>query len=260
LFTDEQRRILHRILLPTLDQVEFSMTAIHREHASLLHFLSRAGLPKPAPLTIAAQIAINSGLRRSLEQEPIDAERILDLLETARVDMVVLETDKLGFLADQRMKNAMLRLQQDPADLTALGYAVSLARTLHALPFGLNLWQAQNLWYELHLQGEALFAASNANPPRDRRRLAGNAALEQWRQLFPELGRQLNFNLERLVPESTPTEIWVPPVPEQPRRNRRWDDVKHDPPAATTNRSLVKPDNESAKDADPSPAIQPLSS
>jgi alpha-amylase/alpha-mannosidase (GH57 family) len=253
LFTDEQRRILHRILQPTLDEVEFSMAAIHREHASLLQFLSRAGLPKPAPLTIAAQIAVNSGLRRSLEHEPIDAERILDLIETARIDMVVLETDKLGFLADQRMKHAMVRLQQDPADAAALNYALSLARTLHALPFGLNLWQAQNLWYELHLQGEALFTAYAAGYDRRKPQTNTQANLEQWRLHFPELGRQLSFNVARLVPEAIAADLWVPPPPEPRRYNRRWDDVKHDAPATTTTRLTGKSLDESGDEAKDAP-------
>jgi alpha-amylase/alpha-mannosidase (GH57 family) len=221
LFNDEQRRILHRILMPTLDEVEFAMTDIHREHASLMHFLSRAGLPKPAPLAIAAQLAINSGMRRALEHEPIDAEGILELLETSRTNMVVLETDKLGFLADQRMKHAMVRLQKDPADVAALNYALSLARTLHALPFGLNLWQAQNIWYDLHLQGDAVFAMSG------RPASARKAARDHWRQLFPELGRQLSINVDHLALESSAAESLqeTRSLTESTARKRRWDDV-----------------------------------
>jgi hypothetical protein len=227
------------------------MIAIHREHASLLHFLTRAGLPKPGPLNTAAQIAINSGLRRALEQETIDSEQILDLLETTRSEMVVLETDKLGFLADQRMKAAMVRLQQDPADIGALTYALALARTLHALPFRLNLWQAQNLWYELHLQGEAVFRspAGPADEKHGRRkgRALHQSALEQWRKLFPELGRQLSINVDLLVPETlavpgAATDNWQSVQAEAPRRNRRWDDVKHDPPAATIHHLPATPD------------------
>ena len=73
----------------------------------------------------------------------------------------------------------MVRLQQDPADSAALNYALSLARTLHALPFGLNLWQAQNIWYDLHLQGDAVFGSTGKATG------ARKAAREHWRQLFP---------------------------------------------------------------------------
>ena len=217
LFRDEQRRILNRILLPTLDEMESSLADIYRDHASLLHFLSRAGLPKPAPLTIAAQFAVNTALRHSLEQDPLDASRILELLEMARTDMVVLDTDKLGYLSDQRMKHAMVRLQHDPTNTASLEYAVSLAHTLHMLPFGLNLWQAQNIWYDLHLQGGALLTS------------AGPAALASWQQLFPELGRQLSINVDRLAPEAG-IEDRIPRSPastlskDTKRRDRRLSD------------------------------------
>jgi alpha-amylase/alpha-mannosidase (GH57 family) len=216
LFRDEQRRILNRILLPTLDEMESSLADIYRDHASLLHFLSRSGLPKPAPLIIAAQFAVNTALRHSLEQDPLDAARILELLEMARVDMVVLDTDKLSYLSDQRMKHAMVRLQSDPANIASLEYAVSLARTLHMLPFGLNLWQAQNIWYDLHLQGGSLLAS------------AGLAALANWQQLFPELGRQLSINVSRLAPEIGMEDRLpranAPAAKETKRRDRRLSD------------------------------------
>ncbi len=48
------------------------MTSIYEDHASLLHYLSQAGLPKPPALTLAAGFAINAGLRRALEGDPID--------------------------------------------------------------------------------------------------------------------------------------------------------------------------------------------
>ena len=45
LFTDEQRRIVQLILNSTLWDIENSLTTIYEDHASLLHYLSQAGLP-----------------------------------------------------------------------------------------------------------------------------------------------------------------------------------------------------------------------
>src|ERR1035437_5651800 len=60
LFTDEQRRIVQIILNSTLADIEKSLTTIYEEHASLLHYLSQTGLPKPPALTLAAGFAINA--------------------------------------------------------------------------------------------------------------------------------------------------------------------------------------------------------
>ena len=72
LFSDEQRRIVQLILNSTLWDIENSLTNIYEDHASLLHYLSQAGLPKPPALTLAAGFAINAGLRRALDSDPID--------------------------------------------------------------------------------------------------------------------------------------------------------------------------------------------
>ena len=148
LFTDEQRRIIQLILNSTLWNIESSLTTIYEDHASLLHFLSQAGLPKPPALTLAAGFAVNAGLRRALEGDPIDQANLRSFLSLAKADQVQLETATLSYIADQRMKRAMIELQMSAGSLEMLDRALNLARTLTELPFELNLWQAQNIWYE----------------------------------------------------------------------------------------------------------------
>jgi alpha-amylase/alpha-mannosidase (GH57 family) len=149
LFTDEQRRIVQLILRTTLWNIESSMTTIYEDHASLLHFLSQAGLPKPPALTLAAGFAINAGLRRALEGDPIDQAALRSFLALAKADLVPLETTTLSYIADQRMKRAMIELQMSSGSLEMLERALTLAKTFGELPFELNLWQAQNIWYEI---------------------------------------------------------------------------------------------------------------
>jgi alpha-amylase/alpha-mannosidase (GH57 family) len=149
LFTDEQRRIVQLILNSTLWDIETSLTTIYEDHASLLHFLSQAGLPKPPALTLAAGFAVNAGLRRALEGDPIDPAILRSFLSLAKADQVPLETPTLSYIADQRMKRAMIELQMSSGSLEMLDRALTLARILVELPFELNLWQAQNIWYEI---------------------------------------------------------------------------------------------------------------
>jgi hypothetical protein len=149
LFTDEQRRIVQLILNSTLRDIENSLTSIYQDHASLLHFLSRAGLPKPPSLTLAAGFAINAGLRRVLESDNIDTAQLRSYLAMAKSDQIPLETVTLAYIADQRMKRAMVALQASRGSLELLGSALALALTLSELPFEANLWQAQNIWYEI---------------------------------------------------------------------------------------------------------------
>jgi alpha-amylase/alpha-mannosidase (GH57 family) len=189
LFKDDQRRILRFILNSTLSEVEDSLVKIYEEHASLLHFLNASGLPKPPALTMAAGFAINAGLRRALEEEPIDLPRIRSLISLAKADGVMLESHALRYLTDQHMKRSMIQLQARPLEAQNLEHALTLARTLRELPFELNLWQAQNIWYDILLKSYRFLVGVEA------------VVAEQWRANFLELGRQLSIAVEQLVVE-----------------------------------------------------------
>jgi len=182
LFTDEQRRIVQIILTATLSDIENSLTTIYDEHASLLHYLSQAGLPKPPALTLTAGFAINVGLRRALEADSIDQAQLRSFLSLAKADQVSLETPALSYLADQRMKRAMIELQMSSGSLEMLDRALALGRLLAELPFELNLWQAQNIWYEiLRTSSYALTALAAEDHPL-------------WDKSFAELGGCLSID------------------------------------------------------------------
>jgi alpha-amylase/alpha-mannosidase (GH57 family) len=182
LFTDEQRRIVQIILGSTLSEIEKSLTAIYEEHASLLHYLFTAGLPKPPALTLAAGFAINAGLRRALESNPTDQTQLRAFLSLAKADQIPLETPTLSYIADQRMKRVMVELQMTSGSLESLERALTLARTLKELPFELNLWQAQNIWYEI-LRNSGYALTSLATDDRQR-----------WEKNFSELGACLSID------------------------------------------------------------------
>jgi alpha-amylase/alpha-mannosidase (GH57 family) len=196
LFRDEQRRIVKLILNSTLTDIENSLATIYQDHASLLHYLSQAELPKPPALALAAGFAINAGLRRVLEANPIDVAQMRSYLAMAKADQVPLETANLSYIADQRMKRTMVELQTSSGSLEVLDRALLLARTLTELPFYLNLWQAQNIWYEiLRNSGQGLTVLEAEDRPR-------------WEKDFNELGVCLTFDTEAIrADEETATAI-----------------------------------------------------
>jgi alpha-amylase/alpha-mannosidase (GH57 family) len=182
LFTDEQRRIVQLILNSTLWDIENSLTTIYEDHASLSHYLSQAGLPKPPALTLAAAFAVNAGLRRALESDSIDQALLRSFLALAKADQVPLETANLSYIADQRMKRTMVELQMSSGSLELLERALALARNLVEMPFELNLWQAQNIWYEiLRTSNYGLTSLGKGDRPR-------------WDKLFNELGGCLSID------------------------------------------------------------------
>jgi hypothetical protein len=79
------------------------------------------------------------------------------------------------------MKRAMVELQMSSGSLEMLERALTLARTLVELPFDLNLWQAQNIWYEI-LRTSAYALTSQIADDRPR-----------WDKDFNELGKCLSI-------------------------------------------------------------------
>jgi hypothetical protein len=208
LFRDEQRRILNLILNSTLKEVESSLSAIYKDHASLLHFLSQAGLPQPPALAVAASFSVNAGMKRAIESNPIDTIEVRTLLGLAKADQVALDRNGLSYLADQRMKQAMVALYAQPRKVNVLEEALLIATTLRELPFELNLWQAQNIWYDTLKQAlrrptrRARDSRIGAVKPRDFRALEmENPATAEWWARFEQLGRCLRIVVDELVVE-----------------------------------------------------------
>jgi alpha-amylase/alpha-mannosidase (GH57 family) len=200
LFKDEQQRIVNLILKTTLTEVEASLMSIYEGQASLLRFLGQNGLPRPHALVTAATFAVNAGLRRALEAEPIDAPQARAWLGMARADQVTLDQPLLSYLADRRMKQVMVELQSEVAEeagqTSTLEDALLIARTLRELPFELNLWQAQNLWYDSF------------------RRIGRACAIDSssWCRRFLELGKLLNIAVEELRFEEDTAEEEATPL------------------------------------------------
>jgi alpha-amylase/alpha-mannosidase (GH57 family) len=187
LFADEQQRILRTILDATLSEIERGMRSIYEDHASLLHFLTESGMPKPTALELAAGFALNAGLRTAITADEFNAENFQMLLERAVSDQIKIDESTLAFAAGHRMKRAMVKLEESAGDfesLTDLEDAINLAENLRKLPFELNFWQAQNIWNELLRRGSG-----------------GEAWSPEWKELYKKLGHLLNIAVEELVVE-----------------------------------------------------------
>jgi hypothetical protein len=184
LFADEQHRILRTILDRTLAEMEDSLRKIYEDHASLLRYLTQSGMPAPPALAIAANFAINASLRRAMEAESFDGVEIQSLLARATSDQVTVDTAVLSFAAGERMKRAMVQLEaaanSDRAMMSALRTALNIALGLHAMPFDVNLWQAQNIWNDLY------------------RRSDKNYWSPEWKLAFKKLGQALYISVDEL--------------------------------------------------------------
>lgn len=147
LFADRQREILFNLLRIPVRQAESTYRRLYRENATLIRFLLDMGLPLPRAFTMAAEFVLNRELRRIFEAEAIDLERARSLLGEATELKVRLDESGLSYVVERALENLAATHRSRPYDMATLEQLVDLATLARNLPFEVDLWKTQNLFY-----------------------------------------------------------------------------------------------------------------
>jgi alpha-amylase/alpha-mannosidase (GH57 family) len=186
LFRDEQRRILRLILNQALEEAETSYRQLFEHYAPMMRYMADLHIPPPRRFQIAAEFTLNSLLRRELEAETLDLDRVHALLDESKRTGISLDAQTLEFA----MRGATERLAQEWFDrpdnvgrLQALSDAVGLAP---AFPFAIDLSNAQNFFFKILQDIYPAYAARAAQ---------GEAAGKEWAAAFTALGEKLRVRV-----------------------------------------------------------------
>jgi hypothetical protein len=112
-----------------------------------MRFLAGLHTPAPKVLVLTAEFVINGALRRALEAPEFDIDQIRGILDTVTREKINLDTSGLEYVLRRRLNRMADELAEDPGNLALLA-------RLHAiismpLPFEINLWRVQNVFYSL---------------------------------------------------------------------------------------------------------------
>jgi hypothetical protein len=185
LFRDEQRRIMDRVLESTLQEAEVSLRALYEHHAPLLRYLSDVNYPRPKALIAAAEFVVNASLKREFRNEFLDLGEVKNLLQQAKQEAVQLDSEGLAFFMTRKLNGLMQQLRRHPQNLGLLKKILSLIGLLKELPFAVNLWRVENLYYQI----------SRTTYPE---LVATGQASTEWSDNFLELGRALRIRVENI--------------------------------------------------------------
>jgi alpha-amylase/alpha-mannosidase (GH57 family) len=147
LFRDEQRRALEQILQSTLAEADHGFQQLYTHHAPLLRFLADIRQPAPQVLRLTAEFVINSSLRQAFEQPELDFGRIRRLLDSAQHEGISLDSAGLEFILRQRVVEAMESFAKEAGNMQRLRNAQIAIAMARSMPFTVNLWKAQNIYY-----------------------------------------------------------------------------------------------------------------
>jgi alpha-amylase/alpha-mannosidase (GH57 family) len=187
LFSDTQRRILDKILESTLTEAEAAYRELYRHHAPLMRFMSDLALPLPEAFKTTAEYVLNTDLRRTLAREPVDMERVRDLLQEVQAAKVDLDVKSIGFALERAMERVARQLAENPEDEALLSTLEALASTARGRAFDVDVWQVQNIFFDLMKQSLPRFRVLAA---------VGDARAAAWVDSFTRLGEQLAISVD----------------------------------------------------------------
>jgi hypothetical protein len=90
------------------------------------------------------------------------------------------------------LERSFNRLLQSPTDLGLLKRLTDLIELVRTLPFDVNLWKVQNVYYQLLQTVYPVLRAGNEDEAR------------AWTAQFEQLGELLSFAVEEAVPAEAP--------------------------------------------------------
>jgi alpha-amylase/alpha-mannosidase (GH57 family) len=149
LFRDEQRKVIGQILESILEGAWATYRRIYNDHIPLMRFLTDMGVPLPRVFQSTAEFVLNLNLRQTFEAEEPDLEIIYGILEQAHFLQVSLNPGYLEFTLRKTLERLAERFKECPSEVLYLGHLEETVRLVNGLPFEVNLWKVQNLYYEM---------------------------------------------------------------------------------------------------------------
>jgi hypothetical protein len=186
LFVDEQRRVLDQVLASSLTTASAAYRDVHGRYGALMRYLADLGQPLPRAFAAAAELVVQTGLRDALEAEWPDVDRARSLLSEAEQLGLSLDAVGLGRIAERRVHQLVRKLMTAPDEPGLLALLVEVSELARELPFPVDLWHAQNAFYELSRQlwRERLAEAE-----------AGSLEAQGFCQVFRALGEALGVRV-----------------------------------------------------------------
>jgi len=206
LFRDEQRKVLNQILAATREEIQTAFKLIADRHSPLLRVLADLNAPTLSGLRMTVESVLNSEIRAQFLGERLDREQVRSLLAECNATKINVEREVLAYACKLHFDRLGERLLGKPADVENLKQFVEEAKVIHDLPFEVNLWKPQNVYFEV---------SHGFRPEMTRRSKQGDAEAKPWESLFAELGQVLGFSAN-LGFDETPTVLPKAANPPEP--------------------------------------------
>jgi alpha-amylase/alpha-mannosidase (GH57 family) len=191
LFHDEQRQVIQQLVRAGLEESHRAYQQLYERYVPMMRLLLTLGIPLPRPFQAAAECYLNPDLRWPLAPAgaDVDLDRVHWAVREAERCHLTLDKAALGHQLSgmiHRLADALAERPTDSSRLEALADAVQDASTL---PFELNLWRPQNVYYQVlqRVSRDYLHGKKRGDPRAAR-----------WLEQLVRLGDTLGFQVSDL--------------------------------------------------------------
>jgi len=192
LFRDQQRNILNSLISKTVEEFESSYRQIYENNRILMSFLLDTGMPVKKSFFAAAEETLNYDLKKVIQEEVTDADRIQNLLGDMRKWNVTTDSVEIEFTVRRKIEALMEQFCMDPGDLSLLTEIRKRLELVKILPIEFNYWQTQNIYFRL---SKTVYRDMlRKTKTRDENAL-------QWINIFTYAGELLFFNVASVLPD-----------------------------------------------------------
>lgn len=185
LFRDEQRKILNVILDSSVEETAAVYRHLHEDHLPLMSFLSDINAPLPAAFDMTSEFVVNTRLRELFADPEFDLDEADNLLGEVQQWNIDLDSEDLGYVLSQTIDLLAEEYFDDPDNLELLDRLDDLVELAIQLPFEVNIWRSQNIYYNI-LQ----------NRYQERLQEEDSDELQSWLEQFRQLGEHLSVKVD----------------------------------------------------------------
>jgi alpha-amylase/alpha-mannosidase (GH57 family) len=190
LFRDEQRRIVNNIV----DQATAEASALNRsfylQYGTLIRFVADLGIPLSPLFQMAVDFTLQEEMLAALSQDQPDLDRIEEILEQTKQAGITLDQVTLEFTFRRTVDRSAQHFQKSHGSLKQLRAFENTVGICASLPFEVNLWVAQNIYFEVIRKYESLYKDRAA---------AGDSKAQLWLATAASLGEKLYVNSKPLA-------------------------------------------------------------
>jgi alpha-amylase/alpha-mannosidase (GH57 family) len=187
LFKDQQRRILNELLEATWHEIEASFRQIYEHSYTIMQLMRGMNIPLPRALSASAEFVLNQDLRRLIQQDQTDLNRMRGLVDEATRLSLRLDEPTLSFETSRKINCLMERFEASPDDIGLLETIETTLKILSNLVAQLDLQKAQNIFFGINKQ---------IYPAMKKKADSGDTLAKRWIEHFANLAQYMGVKVE----------------------------------------------------------------